>query len=336
MSMAKLRFFSPWMRQELAEHVPYADLGINLERMRRWHPLHRGLYFGIRAHLPGLLLAAKGDRVAMHSSVETRYPFLDEDVFTYLARLHPRWKLRGLRDKICCAGWPNAGCRCPSRASQGDVPAPLDSFHDRDAPPFVEQLLSEKACARPAISTPKPSLTGDAPTKACGPAPCRAFPSRWDWWASSRRNFGIRPSSAAAWRMCRLSPTPRMCRGQTVMAGKRAVGQTHVRPAHARLGVGSQAPSALCRLDAPSPERPLMSTFDLLSASPFTEHRDYLLPPPRSVALDQRGRWTRAGFLAALLLVPNCLLWFGYERGENLRHAGRPGKHYRRPYRPRG
>ena len=42
---------------------------------------------------------AKGDRVAMHSSVETRYPFLDEDVFAYLAPLHPRWKLRGFKEK---------------------------------------------------------------------------------------------------------------------------------------------------------------------------------------------------------------------------------------------
>ena len=50
-----------------------------------------------RIMLPGHLLARKGDRVAMHSSVETRYPFLDEDVFAFMAKLHPRWKLRG-----CC------------------------------------------------------------------------------------------------------------------------------------------------------------------------------------------------------------------------------------------
>ena len=39
--------------------------------------------------LPGLLLNAKGDRVAMNSSVETRYPFLDEEVFAFLAQLAP-------------------------------------------------------------------------------------------------------------------------------------------------------------------------------------------------------------------------------------------------------
>lgn len=146
MSIAKLRFFSPWLREQLRDHIPYADLGINLDRLRRWHPLHRGLYFGIRVHLPGLLLSAKGDRIAMHSSVETRYPFLDEDVFTYLSRLHPRWKLRGMQDKYLlrrlAERWLPRSIACRHKAM---FRAPLDSFHDAGAPPFVHQLLSEES-----------------------------------------------------------------------------------------------------------------------------------------------------------------------------------------------
>ncbi len=149
MSMAKLRFFSPWLRQELAEHIPYADLGINGERIRRWHPLHRALYFGIRVQLPGLLLQAKGDRVAMHSSVETRYPFLDEGVFNYLSRLHPRWKLRGFQDKYLlrrlAQRWLPRSIACRHKAM---FRAPLDSFHEEAAPPFVAQLLSETSLRR--------------------------------------------------------------------------------------------------------------------------------------------------------------------------------------------
>src|ERR1051325_320687 len=87
------------MWEQLGDHLPYDDLGLNLERARKWHPLNRSLYLGARVMLPGLLLSSKGDRVAMHSSVETRYPFLDEDVFSFLAPLHPQWKLRGLSDK---------------------------------------------------------------------------------------------------------------------------------------------------------------------------------------------------------------------------------------------
>ena len=64
------------------------------------HAPSRHFHRPARVLLPGLLLAGKGDRVAMNSSVETRYPFLDEDVYDFLAKLHPVWKMRGLCDKL--------------------------------------------------------------------------------------------------------------------------------------------------------------------------------------------------------------------------------------------
>src|SRR5262249_15190026 len=70
-SLSKYRLYSDGMKARLADNRPYEDLQLNLDRARRWHPLNRGLYIGARVHLPGLLLNAKGDRVAMHSSVET-------------------------------------------------------------------------------------------------------------------------------------------------------------------------------------------------------------------------------------------------------------------------
>ncbi len=146
MSLSKLRFFSRQMWDQLGDHLPYDDLGIPLERMKRWHPLHRSLYFGGRVMLPGLLLNAKGDRAAMHSSVETRYPFLDLDVFNFLARLHPRWKLRGLRDKYLLRRL--AGRWLPPAIAQrrkAMFRAPFDSFHADHLPPFVDQLLSEES-----------------------------------------------------------------------------------------------------------------------------------------------------------------------------------------------
>src|SRR5262249_10659894 len=74
MSMSKFRFFSKEMFARLADHHPFEDLQFNTARMKRWHPLNRELAVSARAHLCGLLLNAKGDRVAMNSSVETRYP----------------------------------------------------------------------------------------------------------------------------------------------------------------------------------------------------------------------------------------------------------------------
>jgi asparagine synthase (glutamine-hydrolysing) len=142
----KLRFFSPGMWESLGDHLPYEDLGLNLERARKWHPLNRSLYIGARVMLPGLLLLAKGDRVAMHSSVETRYPFLDEDVFAFLAKLHPVWKMRGLRDKLIlrylAQRWVPRSIAWRRKAM---FRAPLDGFHTTHLPTFVDQLLSPES-----------------------------------------------------------------------------------------------------------------------------------------------------------------------------------------------
>jgi asparagine synthase (glutamine-hydrolysing) len=147
MSLSKLRFFSPELKEQVRDVVPYEDLDLNQDRLRRWHPLNRELCLSARAHLVGLLLNAKGDRVAMNSSVETRYPFLDEAVFNFLARVPPKYKLRGLfKDKYVLR-----------RVAQRWVPreiawrrkamfrAPFDSFHLDVTPPFVEQLLSSES-----------------------------------------------------------------------------------------------------------------------------------------------------------------------------------------------
>ena len=93
--------------------------------------------------LPGLLLTARGDRVAMHWSVETRYPFLDEDVFEFVSRLHPRWKLHGLRDKyllrLLARRW------LPAKVAQRPKAifrAPFASFGFDASPGWVDQLFS--------------------------------------------------------------------------------------------------------------------------------------------------------------------------------------------------
>jgi asparagine synthase (glutamine-hydrolysing) len=148
-SIAKMRFFGPELRQVMADNNPYADLGLNRERLSRWHPLNRALYLGARVHLPGLLLGSKGDRVAMHSSVETRYPFLDERVFSFLAGIHPRWKLRGLGDKHLLRLL--AERYLPKEIAwrrKAMFRAPFDSFHSDRMPPFVEQLFSPESLKR--------------------------------------------------------------------------------------------------------------------------------------------------------------------------------------------
>jgi asparagine synthase (glutamine-hydrolysing) len=143
---SKTRFFSAAMWEQLGNHLPYADLHLNLERAKKWHPLNRSLYLGARVMLPGLLLASKGDRVAMSSSVETRYPFLDEEVFTFLAKLRPDWKMRGLRDKLILRyladRWVPKSIAWRRKAM---FRAPLDGFHTMALPAWVDQLLSPES-----------------------------------------------------------------------------------------------------------------------------------------------------------------------------------------------
>lgn len=149
MSLSRPRFYSAATRAALADYTAYADLGLNVDRMRRWHPLNRSLYLAGRIHLPGLLLNAKGDRVAMHSSVETRYPFLDEEVFDFLAPLDPRWKFPGLQDKyllrLLAERWLPRSIAWRKKAM---FRAPFDSFHEQEAPLFVDQLLSNESLAK--------------------------------------------------------------------------------------------------------------------------------------------------------------------------------------------
>jgi asparagine synthase (glutamine-hydrolysing) len=146
LAISKLRFFSEPMRQIAAQTNPWTELDFPLERARRWHPLHRGVWIAARVLLAGHLLQAKGDRVAMHNSVEVRYPFLDEDVFDFLAKLHPRWRLRGFRDKyllrLLAERWLP---KSVARRHKVIFRAPLDSFHMDPELPFVAQLLSDES-----------------------------------------------------------------------------------------------------------------------------------------------------------------------------------------------
>ena len=150
LSLAKLRFYGESMQESQASYEPWSDLGLDPEKAKRWHPLNRGIWIAARVTLAGLLLQAKGDRVAMHSSVEVRYPFLDEDVFDFLAKLDPdQWKLHGFRDKhllrLLGERWLPS-----SIVNRRKVifRAPLDSFHLDPEPEFVKQLVSEESLRR--------------------------------------------------------------------------------------------------------------------------------------------------------------------------------------------
>jgi asparagine synthase (glutamine-hydrolysing) len=90
-------FYSAGMLEQLGQFAAFDDLQLDTGRIARFHPLNRALYLGYKTMVPGLLMSQKGDRPAMHNSVETRHPFLDEAVIDFCARLPPSLKLRGFR-----------------------------------------------------------------------------------------------------------------------------------------------------------------------------------------------------------------------------------------------
>lgn len=149
-SLSRHIFYRPETFQSLDGFVAYDDIDFPLDRIRRWHPLNKALYMGYKVMLCGLLLNHKGDRPAMHSSVENRYPFLDERFIEYCARLHPRWKIRGLmKDKHLLRLF--AAELLPKEVAQ----RPKAIFHAPFAPSFftnppayVDQLLSRESLER--------------------------------------------------------------------------------------------------------------------------------------------------------------------------------------------
>jgi asparagine synthase (glutamine-hydrolysing) len=177
LSLSRLPFYGPQMRDALGDYLPYDDLGLSRDRVRSWHPLNQSLYLGIRVHLAGLLLGPGGDRVAMHSAVETRYPFLDEEVMSFLARLHPRWKLRGFRDKYLlrrlAERWlPRTIAWRPKQMFR----APFGLFCGGRAPPFVEQLLSPESLRTAGYFDPEAVRQGRRACAVLRPWAPRRFP----------------------------------------------------------------------------------------------------------------------------------------------------------------
>jgi asparagine synthase (glutamine-hydrolysing) len=147
MAQGRSFVYSADMWRRLAGHLAYDDLDITNDRITRWAPLNQSLYVGYKVMLAGLLLQAKGDRVAMNSSVEARYPLLDEDVTAFCASIAPEYKLRGRVDKwllrqVAARTLPPRIANRPKtmfRASRSEA------LLAADRPRWVDQLLSPES-----------------------------------------------------------------------------------------------------------------------------------------------------------------------------------------------
>jgi asparagine synthase (glutamine-hydrolysing) len=148
--IASAGLYHPDLRSKFLHHDPYLDLDLDLEKMRRLHPMHRAQYLDYKLLLPGLLLHSKGDRVAMSNGVEVRYPFLDEDVIDFAASLAPSYKLHGMTEKwllrqVARKVLPTSIATRTKKMFTADLSPVLLG---RERPRWVDQLLSPESLRR--------------------------------------------------------------------------------------------------------------------------------------------------------------------------------------------
>ncbi len=136
--------YTPKMWERLEGHNPYDDLSITTTRMAKWHPMNQSLYVGYKVMLAGLLMISKGDRISMHSSVETRYPFLDDDVIRFCSEIAPEYKLRGRTEKwilrqVAAKTLPKQIANRPKTMFRSKF---AQTFFGPGHPPWVDQLIT--------------------------------------------------------------------------------------------------------------------------------------------------------------------------------------------------
>jgi asparagine synthase (glutamine-hydrolysing) len=150
--------YAPQMWERLDGHNPYDDLSLPAaEKMKRWHPMNQSLYVGYKVMLAGLLMISKGDRISMHSSVETRYPFLDDDVIKFCSDIAPEYKLKGRTEKwilrqVAARTLPAQIANRPKTMFRSRF---SKTFLDPVHPTWVDQLLSSDSLRKTGYFDPE-------------------------------------------------------------------------------------------------------------------------------------------------------------------------------------
>lgn len=126
------------------------------ERFARWHPLHQAQYLESSFLLPGYILSAQGDRMAMANGVEARFPFLDHRLVERAARIPPRLKLKGLVEKFILrhAARDLLPADVTNRPKQPYRAPDSTSFVGPGQPDYVRAMLSPAAVAEAGLFNP--------------------------------------------------------------------------------------------------------------------------------------------------------------------------------------
>lgn len=138
-------FFSEELRQQVADSAEQTLTAQMPPEFGSWHPFHRAQYLEAKTLMGGYLLSSQGDRMLMANSVEGRFPFLDHRVMEFANALHPRHKMRGLREKALLkrAMAPHLPPEIIDRYKQPYRAPDIASFFPDEGPAdWVRELLS--------------------------------------------------------------------------------------------------------------------------------------------------------------------------------------------------
>ena len=149
--------FSEELREQIGDYDALDELRGQLPaEFASWHPLNQSQFLEAGYLLPGYILSAQGDRVAMAHAVEGRYPFLDHRVVEFASKIPTRMKVKGLREKHILR--EAVGRYLPKtiakRVKQPYRSPDSESFFGPGAPEYVEEMLSPRAVARAGCFNP--------------------------------------------------------------------------------------------------------------------------------------------------------------------------------------
>jgi asparagine synthase (glutamine-hydrolysing) len=140
-------YFSGDLKSTLKQYDALVELRDGLPAdFPRWHSLCQAQYLESAYLLPGYILSAQGDRVAMAHAVEGRFPFLDHRVMEFAARIPPHFKIRGLREKhiLRKSAEQLLPSQIASRTKQPYRAPDAQSFFAAGAPGYVADRLSAR------------------------------------------------------------------------------------------------------------------------------------------------------------------------------------------------
>jgi asparagine synthase (glutamine-hydrolysing) len=140
LGMSNLRFLSEEVKDALRDWDPLEELKSLLpQEYESWDWLSRAQYLEFAFLMPGYILSAQGDRMALAHSIESRFPFLDHRVIEFGAKLPLKLRINGLIEKYALR-----------RAARGLIP---DSIIRRTKQPY--RAPDAESFAGPSVVEPE-------------------------------------------------------------------------------------------------------------------------------------------------------------------------------------